>query len=137
MTTKNSLQNKNAIVTGGSRGIGRGIANELASRDANVIITYNASHDQAKNVVTNIRAYGVDCIAIEAKENDPETPHTLVQAVVERWGYIDIIVNNVGVREDYEFEDITLEAWQRQLTANLQFLTFLIKELIPHFGKAP
>jgi NAD(P)-dependent dehydrogenase (short-subunit alcohol dehydrogenase family) len=57
--------------------------------------------------------------------------------VVERWGRIDIIVNNAGVREDYDFEDMTLEAWQRQLTANLQFPTFLIKESTPHFGKAP
>ncbi|KAJ5733349.1 hypothetical protein N7493_002135 [Penicillium malachiteum] len=74
---------------------------------------------------------------MEAKGNDPETPHALIQAVVERLGLIDIIVNNAGVREDCALEDMTLEAWQRQLMANLQFPTFLIKESIPHFGKAP
>jgi len=110
---KTSLHNKNAIVTGGSRGIGRGIANELASRGANIILTYNCSRSHADEVFTKILEYNVNCIAIEAKRYDPETPRAVIEAAVKRWGHIDIIVNNAGVREDYDFEDMTLEAWQQ------------------------
>lgn len=137
MSPVHSLQNKIAIVTGGTRGIGRGIAKELASRGANVTITYNSASTQADEVVRELQTYGGDAIAVEAKGNDLEAPNKLVQAVAAKWGRIDIIVNNAGVREDYEFEDMTHDAWQRQLTANLEFPIFLIQQSIPWFGPAP
>lgn len=132
-----SLRNKIAIVTGGSRGIGRGVARELASRGANVVITYNSSRAQADEVVREVRACGSDGIAVEARGNDLESPGKIVQAAVAKWGRVDIIVNNAGVREDYAFEDMTHETWQRQMTANVEFPIFLIQQAIPFFGPAP
>ncbi|KAL4891856.1 putative gluconate 5-dehydrogenase [Aspergillus ambiguus] len=136
MSTK-SLDGKNAIVTGGSRGIGKGIAIELARRGANVLITYNSSRASADEAVEEIRKPGVDSFAIEAQGTDPRAPGAVIKAAVDRWGCIDIIVNNAGAREDYDFEDMTYENWQQQLSTNLEFPVFLVKEATAFFGTAP
>ncbi|KAL5363216.1 putative gluconate 5-dehydrogenase [Aspergillus floccosus] len=136
MLPAKSLQGKNAIVTGGSRGIGKGIAIELARRGANILITYNSSRASADEVVEEIKKPGVDAFAIEAKGTDVDAPRTVVKAAGDRWGSIDII-NNAGAREDYAFEDMTHDAWQRQLSTNLQFPVFLVKEATAFFGTAP
>jgi 3-oxoacyl-[acyl-carrier protein] reductase len=135
--TATSLQGKHTIVTGGSRGIGKGIAHELARRGASVLLTYNSSRTQAEDVVTEIKKLGVDATAVEAKGGDLAAPGTVVKAAAERWGCIDIIINNAGAREDHEFEAMTHDIWDRQLTTNLQFPVFLIKEATPFFGSAP
>ncbi|KAJ5263192.1 hypothetical protein N7478_010797 [Penicillium angulare] len=113
-----SLKGKNAIVTGGSRGIGKGIANELASRGANILITYQSAKAQAEEVVSELELeHGVTAIAIAADGHDLSAPQTIVQAAVDKWGQIDIIVKNAGAREDYDFEDMTHETFKRQITA--------------------
>lgn len=132
-----SLRGKNAIVTGGSRGIGKGIALELASRGANVLLTYQSSRTQAEEVVARAQQHGIDAFAVEARGADLAAPTTIVDAAVARWGRIDIIINNAGTREDYDFEAMTHEAWERQFTANVQFPIFLIQAATRHFGPAP
>ncbi|KAL4798406.1 putative gluconate 5-dehydrogenase [Aspergillus venezuelensis] len=145
-----SLTGKNAIVTGASRGIGKGIALDLAKRGANVLITYNSSPAPADEVINAIKkqnqsesetegsqAIQVDAFAIKASGSDPSAPKAIIDAAVSRWGEIDIIVNNAGAREDYDFEDMTLENWEGQLNTNLRFPVFLIKEATPYFGFAP
>ncbi|KAE8131052.1 hypothetical protein BDV38DRAFT_33835 [Aspergillus pseudotamarii] len=137
MAAQQSLQGKNAIVTGGSRGIGKGIAFELARRGANILLTYNSSREQAQEVVSQIRSVGVDAIAVEGKADDMSAPKTIVEAAVERWGCIDIVINNAGAREDYPVEEMTYEVFDRQIAVNLRFPVFLIKEATRHFGKTP
>ncbi|PLB47408.1 putative gluconate 5-dehydrogenase [Aspergillus steynii IBT 23096] len=132
-----SLQGKNAIVTGGSRGIGKGIVLELASRGANVLLTYQSSRSQADEVVERARQSGVDAFAVVASGGDLSAPTTVVDAAVARWGQVDIIVNNAGTREDYDFEAMTSDAWERQFNANVRFPTFLIQAATRHFGPAP
>ncbi|KAL4923681.1 SDR family NAD(P)-dependent oxidoreductase [Aspergillus undulatus] len=137
-----SLEGKNAIVTGGSRGIGKGIALDLARRGANVLVTYNSSPAPAEKVASQIRTQPeeeskVDAFIVEASGTDPKAPKAIVEAAVSRWGKIDIIVNNAGAREDYALEEMTLENWESQLNTNLRFPVFLIKEAAPHFGPAP
>ncbi|GMG47030.1 unnamed protein product [Aspergillus oryzae var. brunneus] len=137
MTAQQSLRGKNAIVTGGSRGIGKGIALELASRGANILLTYNSSRQQAEEVASQIRRVGVDAIAVEGKADDLSAPKNIVDAAAERWGCIDIVINNAGAREDYPVEAMTYEAFDRQIAVNLRFPVFLIKEATRHFGKTP
>ncbi|KAK1139409.1 hypothetical protein N8T08_000772 [Aspergillus melleus] len=132
-----SLRGKNAIVTGGSRGIGKGIALELARRGANILLTYQSSRSQADEVVAEAQGFGIDAVAVEARGVDPAAPATVVSAAVTRWGHIDIIVNNAGTREDFEFEDMTYEAWERQFNANVRFPAFLVQQATRHFGAAP
>ncbi|KAL4945552.1 hypothetical protein BDV06DRAFT_230644 [Aspergillus oleicola] len=110
--TSQSLARKNAIVTGASRGIGKGIALQLAKRGANVLITYNSSQAPADEVINEIQTQCHD-------------------------GKIDIIVNNAGARDDYAFEEMTLDNWEDQLNTDLRFPVFLLKEATPFFGPAP
>ncbi|KNG80967.1 gluconate 5-dehydrogenase [Aspergillus nomiae NRRL 13137] len=137
MAAQQSLRGKNAIVTGGSRGIGKGIAFELARRGANILLTYNSSRQQAEEVASQIRTVGVDAIAVEGKADDLSAPKNIVDAAVQRWGCIDIVINNAGAREDYPVEEMTYEAFDRQIAVNLRFPVFLIKEATRHFGQAP
>jgi 3-oxoacyl-[acyl-carrier protein] reductase len=132
-----SLQGRIAIVTGGSRGIGAGIALEFGKRGANVLITYNKASTQASEVIGQLISIGVDADGIQASGSDRGSPRRIVAKAVEKWGHIDIIVNNAGAGDDCLLADMTHEIWDKVLDCNLRFPTFLVKEAIPHFGTAP
>ncbi|GME33287.1 Gluconate 5-dehydrogenase [Neofusicoccum parvum] len=131
------MQGKNAIVTGGSRGVGKGIALELASRGANVLITYASAKTQAEDVSREIQALGVDCVAVAAAGTDHTAPKTIVDAAIQKWGVIDILVNNAAAGDEFTLLETTDEQFETQIAINLRFSLFLIKEAVPHFGRAP
>lgn len=137
MNMSKSLAGKKAIVTGGSRGIGAGIALELAKRGADVLITYASSVKKAEDVSAQIKALGVDCIVVKAQGTDKNAPAEVVKAIVTAWGRIDIIINNAAVGPDVFLEDLTYDVWEETLDCNLRFPTFLVKAAMPHFGTAP
>lgn len=95
-----TLNGKNAIVTGSSRGIGRSIALELARRGANVAINYAGSEDKAEEVVQEVKALGVDAFKVQANVADEAAVKAMMKEVVTRFGSIDILVNNAGVTRD-------------------------------------
>jgi 3-oxoacyl-[acyl-carrier protein] reductase len=132
-----SLQGKNAIVTGGSRGIGKGVALELARRGANVLITYNSAQEKAETAVKEIQAHNVKSMAVQAVGEDTEAPAKVVKALVDDWGVIDIIVNAAGAGQDILIQDMDVSSWSRILDINLRFPVFLVKEAVLHFGPAP
>lgn len=132
-----TLQGKVAIVTGGSRGIGKSIALELASRGANVLITYASAKAQAEEVVREMLTLGVDAIAVAAAGTDRSAPTTIVEAAVQRWAVIDIIVNNAATGGDVGLLETTEEKFEQLTIVNLRFPLFLIKAAVPHFGPAP
>jgi NAD(P)-dependent dehydrogenase (short-subunit alcohol dehydrogenase family) len=132
-----NLQGLNAIVTGGSRGIGAGVARELAKRGANVLITYQSASSQASQVAKEIEAFGSEALIVQAGGEDKEAPARIVKAAVENWKHIDIIVNNAGAGDDILLQDMTYEAWDKVINCNVRFATFLVKESMPHLGKAP
>ncbi|CAK3848531.1 3-oxoacyl-[acyl-carrier- ] reductase [Lecanosticta acicola] len=133
-----SLQNRNAIVTGGSRGIGAGIALELARRGANILLTYNASSTQAETHAAQLKQdFGVDAFAVQGRGSDRDAPKQIVEAAVDRWGHIDIIINNAGAGDDALVQELTHELWDKILDCNLRFPVFLVKEAMAHFGSAP
>ena len=136
-STHQSLKGRVAIVTGGSRGIGAGIATELSKRGANVLITYNSASVQAEEVISKIKSFGSEAIGVQASGSDRDSPRRIVAAAVERWGHIDIIINNAGAGDDCLLQDMTHELWDKILDCNLRFPTFLVKEAMPHFGTAP
>ncbi len=94
------LDEKIAIVTGGSRGIGRGIALELAKRGATLIINYNANADAAHEVVEQIKADGGQAMAFQADVSTEEGANNLIKAANDAYGKLDILVNNAGVTRD-------------------------------------
>ena len=91
-----SLRNRVALVTGGSRGIGRGIATRLGQDGARVAIAYRSNKAAAQQTLRQIQAVGVECVAVETDISDPARAGQLVKTVVERFGRLDIVVNNVG-----------------------------------------
>ena len=132
-----SLRGKNAIVTGASRGIGKGVALELANRGANILITYNAAAHKAEEVVELLKGKGVKAACVQANGQDPEAPTKVVQAAASLYQTIDIIVNNAGAGDDVLFEALNYPIWSKILDTNTRFPAFLVKESIPYFGTAP
>ncbi|KZE35832.1 SDR family oxidoreductase [Chelatococcus daeguensis] len=114
------LQDKVALVTGGSRGIGAAIARRLAARGAEVAITYAHAQDKAARVVADIEAAGGKARAIRADNRDPGAVTAAVDAVAAPKGRIDILVNNAGIFETGEIADLTAEHFNRMVDVNLR-----------------
>lgn len=95
-----SLSGKNALVTGGSRGIGRAICLELAQRGANVAVNYAGSQAAADEVVAACRAYGVQSVAIQANVAESEACAAMVKETIAQFGSLDILVCNAGITKD-------------------------------------
>lgn len=95
-----TLNERIAVVTGASRGIGRGIALELAKRGASVVINYNASAEAAEAVVTEIKENGGEALAFQADVSTEEGANGLIKTTTETYGRIDILVNNAGTTRD-------------------------------------
>lgn len=94
------LTEKIAIVTGGSRGIGRGIALELGKRGATVIVNYKGNADAAQEVVEQIKAGGANALAVQADVGSVEGSEALIKAALDSFGKLDILVNNAGTTRD-------------------------------------
>jgi NAD(P)-dependent dehydrogenase (short-subunit alcohol dehydrogenase family) len=113
------LDGLQAIVTGGSRGIGEACAFALAKEGANVAIAVNKSLGEAEEVAKGLKELGVDACAIQCDVANPEAVTRMVDEVVERWGKIDILVNNAGMTHGSSAEDLSYEDWKRMVDVNL------------------
>ncbi|WP_448266269.1 3-oxoacyl-[acyl-carrier-protein] reductase [Nostoc sp. DSM 114159] len=113
------LQDKVAIVTGASRGIGRAIAIELASQGAIAVVNYANSSAAAEAVVTEITAAGGQAIAIQADVSKIEQVDALVNTVMEKFKRVDILVNNAGITRDTLLLRLKPEDWQAVIDLNL------------------
>jgi 3-oxoacyl-[acyl-carrier protein] reductase len=114
-----ALQDKVAIVTGASRGIGKAIALALASEGAMVAVNYASSSGAAEAVVAEIIAGGGQAIALQADVSQPEAVETFVKAVMEKWGRVDVLVNNAGITKDTLLLRMGVEEWQAVINLNL------------------
>jgi 3-oxoacyl-[acyl-carrier protein] reductase len=115
-----SLTNKTALVTGGSRGIGAGIAKRLAADGASVAITYTKGADAAALVVKEIERAGGKAIAIEADAANAEAVTAAVEKTVATFGRLDVLVNNAGTAIPKAFEEATLEELDRVININIR-----------------
>lgn len=132
------LEGRNAIVTGASRGIGAGIALELAKRGANVVLTYQNSASKAEDLAKKLSEdYSVKAYAYKSDAAEYDAPGKLVEKVMKVFNTIDILVNNAGTDDDGLLEDLTAEKFHRLLQINTVYPTILVKECIPHFGTKP
>jgi 3-oxoacyl-(acyl-carrier-protein) reductase len=113
------LKGKIAIVTGGSRGIGRHIALQLAQRGADVAINYRSRQSDADETLKEIEAAGVRAMAMKADLSKMPEARAMIREVHEKWGRIDILVNNAGITRDKSMKKLTDEDWNEVLDTNL------------------
>ena len=113
------LDGQVAIVTGGSRGIGRAIALRLAASGAKVLVNYASSSAAAEAVVAEIVAGGGEAAHQQGDVADPATAEALVKAATERWGRLDVVVNNAGVTRDGLLVRMKDEDWRVVLDTDL------------------
>ena len=114
------LKDQIALVTGGSRGIGRAIALELGRRGATVVINYQSSADAANAVLEEIKASGGDGMTMQADVSDAEQVDVLFKAVVQAYGKVDILVNNAGTTRDNVIMLLKPEDFDAVINTNLR-----------------
>ena len=117
-----------ALVTGGSRGIGRAICLELARQGAAVAVNYAGNEQAAQETVEACRALGVQAEAFQADVSDPAACESLIAQVKERFGRLDILVNNAGVTRDNLILRLSEEDFDTVLNANLKGAFLCCKE---------
>lgn len=131
-------EEKIAVVTGASRGIGRAIACKLASLGATVILNYNGSAEKAQAVQAEIEAAGGRAQAIQCNVSDYAACETFFQGVIETYGRIDILVNNAGITRDGLLARMTEEDFDRVIEVNLKgtfhCLRFAARQMIRQRG---
>lgn len=115
-----SLQNKIALVTGGSRGIGREIALGLSKEGANIAITYNSNSIKALEVVEELKQNGVKAIAILGNVSIEEDVVAIIKTVEQELGSIDILVNNAGITKDNLIIRMSTQDWMDVMDVNLK-----------------
>jgi 3-oxoacyl-[acyl-carrier protein] reductase len=109
------LSGKAAVVTGGSRGIGRAIAHRLATQGADVAFSYRGNESAAKDTAAAIEALGRRALPVQGDVSDPETADALIKAALEAFGKIDILVNNAGITRDDLIMRMSLDDWRSVL----------------------
>ncbi|WP_069130990.1 3-oxoacyl-[acyl-carrier-protein] reductase [Rhodohalobacter halophilus] len=115
-----NLKDKNCIVTGGSRGIGKSIALTFAKLGANVAITYSRSADAANEVADEIKKAGSKAMAIQADATDFSKAEEVIAKVVEEWGALDVLINNAGITKDNLILRMNEEQWDAVINTNLK-----------------
>jgi 3-oxoacyl-[acyl-carrier protein] reductase len=131
------LKGRVAIVTGASRGIGRAAALSLGREGAAVAVTYHHETAMADGVVHEIESAGAEALAVRLDLTSPETIHGAVEAVLTRWGRIDVLINNAvqwGTRLPFDmppFERIPIDEWRNLLRANVEGAYTAIQAVLP------
>ncbi|MEF8843760.1 MAG: beta-ketoacyl-ACP reductase [Haloarculaceae archaeon] len=113
------LSEQTCLVTGASRGIGRGIAEELGSHGAEVVVNYRSSEAEAYEVVDAIEDAGGSAIAVQGDVADMDAVEGICERVHDAFGRVDVLVNNAGITVDGKFENMPREDWDRVMEVNL------------------
>ncbi|MEH7400886.1 MULTISPECIES: 3-oxoacyl-ACP reductase [Bacillaceae] len=126
------LVNRVAIVTGGAKGIGKGIAFALAEKGAKVVINYNNSEAHAKAVVDELFENGYEALAVQANVAELDQAKALIDRTVEHFGRLDIIVNNAGITRDRSFKKLSAEDWHEVIDVNLSSVYNTCNSALPY-----
>tara|TARA_B100000929_G_scaffold269831_1_gene239606 strand:- start:288 stop:1034 length:747 start_codon:yes stop_codon:yes gene_type:complete len=121
------LEGKNAIITGGSRGIGKGIAQVFAQHGANVAFTYNSSSQSAEELAKELEKSGIKAKAYQSNAASFKESQELVDNVVEDFGSIDIVVNNAGITKDNLLMRMSEEDFDKVIEVNLKSIFNMTK----------
>ncbi len=125
------LDGQVAIVTGGSRGIGKAIALELARLGAKVAVNYRSGATEADQVVAQIKENGGEAMALQADVSDKQSARDLVKQVVDRWGQLDVLVNNAGITRDKTLKNMEDDDWEKVISTNLNSVYYTVTAARP------
>ena len=129
------LKGKNAVITGGSRGIGRSIALKLAGEGANIAVIYNGSEEKAEETCAEARSYGVEAGCYKCNVSDFNEVKETLDKIIKEMNRIDILVNNAGIAKDGLIYSMKEEAFDMVIDTNLKGTFNTIKHLTGHFIK--
>jgi 3-oxoacyl-[acyl-carrier protein] reductase len=130
------LTGKSAVVTGGSRGIGRAIVLRLAQQGADVAFSYRGNEAAAKETSAAVEALGRRALAMQGNATDPAAADALIKAALEAFGKVDILVNNAGITRDDLIMRMSLEDFRDVLETNLFGAFYAIKAVTRPMLKA-
>jgi len=130
------LKDKVAVVTGASKGIGAGIAKELAAHGAAVVVNYASSKQGADKVVEEIAQAGGRAVAVQGDVSKAVDAEAVVNAALEHFGKLDILVNNSGVYEFAPLEAITEEHFHKHFNVNVLGVLLTTQAAVKHFGES-
>lgn len=124
------MERKIALVTGSSRGIGKAIVTDFAEKGYNVIINYRKEENEANKLKEELEnKYNIEALTIKADVSNENEVKNMIQQIINKFGKIDVLVNNAGIAIDKEFEDRTVEDWQITLNTNL-IAPFLVSKYV-------
>ncbi|MDE2686163.1 MAG: 3-oxoacyl-[acyl-carrier-protein] reductase [Chloroflexota bacterium] len=126
------IEGKTALVTGASKGIGRAISLELARLGVKVAVNYNSSKSEAQEVVQTITELGGDAFAVHADVSDLDHVNAMVDKVNDKWGGVNILVNNAGIINDGLLMRMSDEQWHRVMGVNLNGTFFCTRATLRH-----
>ncbi len=136
MSVTIDLSQKVALVTGGSRGIGRAVTRELARAGARVAIGYHRGESAASSLAGEIRNAAGEALTLPGDVSDPAQARRLVRDVIAAWGRLDILIANAGIWEEDRAGEGELDVWDRTIAINLRGAYLVVDAAIPHLEKA-
>jgi 3-oxoacyl-[acyl-carrier protein] reductase len=129
------LAGRVAVVTGGSRGIGRAVAERLADHGTNLVVNYIHEDKAAEEVVRSALAKGVEALSVKADVANLREAEKLIHTTIERFDRIDILICNAGIWEGAPVDEMTEHMWNRTMEVNLKGTWTVCRAAIPHMKK--
>ncbi len=128
-----TLKGAVVVVTGASRGIGRAIAEDLGHEGAKVVVNYRKSKEAAEDLVAKLQQDGCEAVAFQADVSDAAQAANLIGEAVNRFGRIDVLVNNAGQNIDRTMKNLTAEDWDQVIQSDLSSYFYTVKAALPYF----
>ena len=119
------------LITGASRGIGRATALSFTDTNLNIVVNYEKEEQKAKEVVDLLRQRGLNAIAIQADVSDVKQVNRMFDEIEDRFGPVDILINNAGIAEFKLAQDVSYEGWHRMFDVNIHAHFYTVKRAIP------
>lgn len=129
------LENKVALITGASRGIGRRIAIDMAKEGADIGINYIHNKEKAEEVAAEVRALGRRALVIQADVSEEEPVKQMVDQMIQEFGRIDILVNNAAIDEQFLIWEMPVERWDNMIKMNLRSQFLVTRFVVPEMMK--
>ena len=133
--SKGRLAGKVAVVTGGSRGLGRGIAEGFGAEGARVVVNYLQDETAAREVADTLKTNGSDAITVRANVGEVDEVRTMMDTTVKEFGTIDILVNNAGMLNSFRLAEMSVETWDSMIKVHLRGMFLCTRFAIPHMLK--